>query len=126
MAKKFMYVCIGIMALAVTFHVGAQYGKASIVDPTPSGIVAQYSPHVLVENGEVYRWEQDHWLHLDGFDVPLPVSDIKFWTAGTFVTQAGEVWYVGEGSWENVGSPPVGPTPTPPSTWGKIKAKFQG
>ena len=40
MAKKFMYVCIGIMALAVTFHIGAEYGKASIADLSADGVVA--------------------------------------------------------------------------------------
>jgi hypothetical protein len=30
MAKKFMYACIGILALAVAFHLGARYGEASL------------------------------------------------------------------------------------------------
>jgi hypothetical protein len=33
--QKFMYVFLGIVALAVAFHLGAQYGSASIVVDMP-------------------------------------------------------------------------------------------
>ena len=59
MAKKFMFACIGIMALAVAFHIGAEYGKASIVDHSTSGVVALLTgsgKQVLLDNGELWNF----------------------------------------------------------------------
>ena len=59
MAKRFMYVCFGILALVVAFHLGAQYGSASIVDHSTTGIVAACyanGHYVLLDSGEVWRF----------------------------------------------------------------------
>jgi hypothetical protein len=40
MAERFMYVCIGVLALTIAFHLGATLGSASIVDHDAIGIVA--------------------------------------------------------------------------------------
>ena len=129
MAKKFMYVCFGILALAVTFHVGAQYGKASIVDHTMSGIVAVDGYRVLLDNGEVWQWGLGNWRvwsYTPEYDLPVSVSAIKFWESpDCFYTWNNEVWVLVEAGWTNFGSPGSATT-TAPSTWGEIKAKFGG
>ena len=125
MAKKFMYVCIGIMALAVTFHIGAEYGKASIVDHSATGIIAQQDHWVLLDNGETWGCsdETQEWS-LAECQLPVPVSDIKFWQAHRIVTNENDFWRcISGGTWVNYGSPP-GLVSTQPSTWGKIKGEW--
>ena len=125
MAKKFMYVCIGIMALAVTFHIGAEYGIAKYVDHSTEGIVASYREnydYYLLENGEVWMFDNG-WQHESQFDPPVPVNQIKFWGRWEFVTLDNDLIYLDYGTWRNAGPPP-GVAATEPSTWGKIKAQW--
>lgn len=129
MAKKFMYICIGIMALAVTFHIGAEYGKASIVDHTMSGVVAAAkgggsSYGLLLDSGEVWYYNilTDTWTQ--DASVPVTLSEIKFWHSAWFVTYSDEIWQRSDGVYSRIGAPPTGPTPTQPTTWGKIKAEW--
>jgi hypothetical protein len=131
MAKKFMYVCLGILALVVAFHLGARHGSASIVDHSTTGIVAAYADEyddwcwVLMDSGDVWRWNTiSGWLHSTNYTVPVPVSEIKFWSFGIFVTTDNELWRGEGGVWQNIGSPPAGPTLTQPTTWSRIKAGF--
>ena len=127
MAKKFMYVCVGLMALAVTFHVGAMYGRADThVDHETSGIIAYTAlndiSYVLLDNGEVWMWDRySGWMLLQETTLPVPISQVKFWSAYSLITYDNELWAWGF----NYGAPPTGPTPTSPTTWGKIKVEFQ-
>jgi hypothetical protein len=133
MAKKFMYVCLGILALTLAFHLGAQYGKAeTMVDQSGTGIVAVYTQRAgpaidaLLDNGEVWSyWMGAGWEHSpSGYDTPIAPSEIKFWTLTRFVSQSNELWVHGGGVWTNYGAPPTGPSLTQPTTWSRIKAEF--
>jgi hypothetical protein len=129
MAKKFMFVCVGILALTVAFLLGAQFGRAEYVDHSTSGIVAEISGRVLLDNGEVWNYDDSQFRWFLVRTLPVPISTIKFWSLERFVTDANEVWRLNPGepeTWFNEGSPPGGgPTPTQPSTWGSIKAQFK-
>ena len=124
MAKRFMYVCLGILALAVAFHLGAQHGSASIVDHAMTGIVAQQDHWVLLDNGETWGCsdETQEWS-LYACQLPVPLSDVKFWQAHRIVTNGNDFWRCISGTWVNLGSPP-GLVSTQPTTWGAIKAEF--
>ncbi|MFC1799452.1 hypothetical protein ACFL2Z_00865 [Candidatus Eisenbacteria bacterium] len=126
MAKKFMFVCFGILALVIAFHLGAQYGQAGYVDHTATGIISFDGYYVLLDDGTVWctppsgGWSQEH----SEFTPPVPISQIKFWQRWACISTNDEYWeYVGPG-WVNHGSPPIGPTSTQPTTWSKIKAEF--
>lgn len=128
MAKKFMFACFGLLALALAFHLGADYGAASIVDHSTSGIVAANSQSVLLDNGEIWHWATGIWHQREPEAVPVPVSQIKFWDNILFVTTSNELWGFSvdseHGGWCNLGSPPSNPTAVQPSTWGQIKAQL--
>ena len=124
MARKFMFVCFGLLALAVTFHLGAQYGQAGYVDHSTTGIVAVGDQgtngalnYLLLDNGEVWSCPFGTWVLLQ--HLPVAVSDIKFFGRSWFVTSANEYWIGGQ----NYGAPP-GVVATHASTWGSIKAQF--
>jgi hypothetical protein len=68
MAKKFMYVCLGILALVAAFHVGARQGKA-----------AGYSSDIAVGTGLIGH----------GVQIPLP-----YYSDGTQATEDECIWMV--------------------------------
>jgi len=126
-----MYVCLGILALTVAFHLGAQYGSASIVDHSTTGIVAEGHSSlsgycVLLDNGQVWRAELDDspgWIRLSTYDLPIPAMQVKFWPTPThFYTVNNELWIYGISGWQNYGPPPD--TATRSTTWSDIKARF--
>jgi hypothetical protein len=134
MAKKFMFVCIGILALTITFLLGAQFGRAEYVDHSTTGIVSAYGPiewgvvHVLTDNGQAWRCDQLGNWQPDGSSPclpPIPPSQIKFWGYQWVVSENNDVWTWNSGAntWANAGPPPGG-VATQPSTWGSIKAQF--
>jgi hypothetical protein len=139
MAKKFMFVCVGILALTVAFLLGAQFGRAEYVDHAAYGIVAGSAGEsddgsgeygcatVLLDNGEVWSLDGSGWQRSSPpAALPVPISQIKFWTRTGIITTSNEVWWLDyEGVWRNAGSPPIGPTATQPATWGSIKAQFK-
>ena len=124
MAKKFMYVCLGILALAGAYHLGAQYGRASIVDHTMTGVIAHNDLGVLLDNGEVwYSPSAGTWTLRTDLALPVPLAEVKFWQLGHLITNANELWVFTGSEWQYRGSPP-GVSATQTSTWGEIKAEF--
>ena len=129
MAKKFMYVCFGTLALAVAFHLGAQYGQAGYVDHSTSGVIgAELSYNgdswLLLDNGEVWHWNEGNQEWVAHVSPPISVSQIKFWTERVVLDGADQVWVYSGGQWFNRGAPPGGATLTQPTTWSQIKAEF--
>jgi hypothetical protein len=135
MAKKFMFVCFGILALTVAFLLGAQYGRAEYVDH--SGRVVAYLGgysgywQILLDNGEMWGYERHSgaWTPVSGgvFTCPVPISQIKFVMGEeAAISLSDDLWYYDSGSqsWHNAGFPPGG-VATQPSTWGQIKAQFK-
>jgi hypothetical protein len=135
MAKKFMFVCIGLLALTVAFLLGAQFGRAGYVDHSTTGIVSTYGDMwtqtalFLMDNGQVWSCDAlGHWVLRGDYPCspPIPVSQIKFWNYYSVVTENNDVWTWNSGlnTWANAGPPPGG-VATQPSTWGSIKAQFK-
>jgi hypothetical protein len=130
MAKKFMYVCLGILALVTAFHIGAQYGAATIMHPSETGILA-CSKHytaawaVLLDSGDAYAFETStrQWEQIAS--TPIPLSEIKFWASHYVISNDNELWvyYPGTDEWYNAGTPGGGMA-THPTTWSRIKAEF--
>jgi hypothetical protein len=138
MAKKFMYVCLGMLALVAAFHLGAQYGQAGYVDHSGGEIIALLDtqmhdyPKVLLANGEIWAYEfdleawvfspEEHWP-----SCPVPTSQIKFiddHDVQWFISTSDELWYHNwDVGWVNAGSPSGG-IATQSTTWSEIKARF--
>jgi hypothetical protein len=129
MAKKFMYVCLGILALTAAFHLGARYGQAGYVDHSTTGIVAAEvrsdgDVYVLLDCGEVWEWNRGNQEWSQHVSAPIPVSEIKFWHQLGVIDTNNQLWEEVGGQWFNRGTPPIGASSTHPTTWGRIKAEF--
>lgn len=141
-AKGFFYVSLGILALAVAFHLGARSAGASYVPFNEQGIIAIVDVYgwghcdVLLDNGELWEISNgDPWrvnTH-QTLPLPLPASDIKFLGPGIVVSRStNEVWLNGSAPspWVSHGAPPPLATSVPSrgqserSTWGRVKAEM--
>jgi hypothetical protein len=105
---------------------GAQCGHAEYVDRSTTGVVSGCGCTVLLDNGEAWYYDDSEFRWIYTADLPVPVSQIKFWCGASFVNTANDTWKLlgGDQGWFNCGSP-AGGTGMEPSTWGQIKARFR-
>ena len=101
MAKRFLCVCLGLLALAVAYHLGATKAESysgspfvSLCTSTQAGSTQAY--FALTEDGTIYT----AFVGIIYPDTPFP-------------------------PWQVWGQIPTGGTATQSSTWGQIKAQFK-
>lgn len=105
MTKRLLFVCLGLLALATASHLVADYGQASYVDHSTTGIVAANAQCVLLDDGQVWFYALDGWTRMWAESPPMPVSQIRFWDNGYLVTTDGALWERW-GGWHSCGAPP--------------------
>jgi hypothetical protein len=136
MARKFFYVAMGILALAVVFHLGAITSEgpdpalADHVDHLGTGIVALKGSHALDEYGQVWQWAGG-WTRAPDRDPPVPVNEVKLWESDYLITTSDEgfTWssvsgWVSYGQWPGAGTR-VSDERAVKTTWSEVKAEFK-
>ena len=128
--KQLLYGSLAILALALAFHLGAESAKSGYVDHSSVGVVAvspDGNPYVLDENGVVWLidvpsgWRDD----ISAPSLPVPVSQVKFWTPNMFITYDNHAWRTADDEWVDMGAWPGGAVATEKRSWGRIKADFK-
>jgi len=122
--KRFAYACLGVLALALAFRVGAVVGQS-----TRFVAMADYpfggSPWVILvtDTGDVWsRCSSVGWQFNGPFpQLPFPVSELRATSGPFLLDHSDNVWEAVNGGWGNLGSPP-GAVALSPSTWGQVKA----
>jgi hypothetical protein len=102
MAKRFMFVCLGLLALAVAYHLGA--AKAESYTGSPFVSLMSWNGS---QGGTVYL-------------LALTEDGTVYWANG----QGGWPEYLSFPQWQVWGQIPTGATATQSSTWGQIKAQL--
>ena len=103
-------------------------GTAGVVHPSAPNVVAMFGQNVLTPDGEVWRgpvWNALEWERLPWRDVPVPISQIRFWYADVFLTVSGEYYWLNERDpdnayWTNAGFPGSDPVAVPPGRVGVV------
>jgi hypothetical protein len=128
MAKKFFYVCAGLLCLALSFQFGAQ---SAVGQSTPvieavdcgSGTVS------AIVNGV---WEQvDPTTGAIRQSAPVPVAGQVIATGssyGVIVYENGDIYQWGGGpiaGWTRTGNLVSGPTPAKAESFGSVKARYR-
>jgi hypothetical protein len=140
-AKVFFYVSLGLLALAVAFHVGARSGSTDVQTPVPSEVAALTGsvsdngtiPLPIYADGTVAPESECRWIvsprDIASGTSPLSQAEsMHCWTEGRTV----HVYYIdgwhtarpGEANYMIVAtrqSPSA--IATRPATWGRIKAE---
>jgi hypothetical protein len=144
MAKKFMFVCLGILALAGTS------GAVPVDAHSASGVAAQWAEAtafgfhqvVLCTNGEIceiyyneYSGTSPHGSWTCGFSIlPVPLADIVDWTPArqnllaTITTRSGQLWIGNREVSTYPGYEPVpcaGSVPNQQNSLGGVKSLFR-
>ncbi len=120
-AKTFLFVCAGLLCLAIAYHLGARSAGAQ----APSGVEC-----VNVDGGRGFAVIGGYSYMVDDTGVsriPVPVPGravaCLFQTA---LLDNGQVWTYAEGEgWTLRGTLPFGsPVPAARPSWGQVKAKY--
>jgi hypothetical protein len=93
-----------ILALAALLLavVPASLGSVVVYDGTP-GIVAQDGPWLLDSFGQVWYNAAEAWYRVVENDVPMPIEQIRFWSAEFLVTTDNELYRLGDATWLSLG-----------------------
>lgn len=136
MAKRFMYVSVGVLCLVVAYQVGARdaradwgnFGQISGVTP---GSSTQQDFLFVSSAGEAWMREYAGWIRRADLDLPVPASDVKFLEgmgqgdSYVLVTNDDSIWVWFSGEWEPSDPLPGGPVSLDEQSWGKTKAGFR-
>ena len=98
-AKRFFYVCAGLLCLAIAYHLGARSAAAQSGSPvsglTVTNVGCGGAVYVLTPNGDLYA----RGLTCNGMTGSVPAFQGNFWS---------------------------GATPTTQETFGSVKARYRG
>lgn len=124
-AKRFAYVSVGILALAISFAVVSSVarGQANAFRVVGPGLVVSGETlYELDESNQPFGWKA---LPYGGWTLPpVPVSSIVNYEHGTSViTDTGEGWGLIFGTWTDLG--PIPTTATVRTSWGQVKDKYR-
>jgi len=128
-AKSFFFVCLGILALALTYHVGSETARAQ---STGSVECIGGGPQVAsaVVNHRLYTSDPSSPTgYLDQGPVPGSGRAVACGagpSTGTVVMEDGTVWSLSPSGWSPGGFLPiVGPTPARHESMGAVKARYR-
>ena len=123
MARKFFYVCSGILMLALAYHLGASTAGAQGAQGAQFRVLD--SSQMYVESGgQVYYLTATGWAQPSGLP-PVPVSSLVAGHA-PYITQEGTGWWLDgyQNEWRSFRLP-GGPIPAQRETWGQVKARYR-
>jgi hypothetical protein len=123
MARKFFYVCAGMLMLALSYHLGANTAGAQSAQGVQFRVLD--ADQLYVESGG-----QDYYLTAQGWVAPsslppVPVSSIVAGHA-PYITQDGTGWWMDgyQNEWRSYHLP-GGPIPAQRESWGQLKARYR-
>lgn len=154
MKDRIFYLTLGVLVGVIVMQWGVirKNGNTPFnVPPASAGVVIDDTGIIAITGGhdtQVFlldefgqKWEANAYndpcwqlyrYPLECANLPVPVSEMKFWTGRTIVTHNNELWQCKTEpenppmGWRNCGQWPGGPVETSPSTWGNVKGKYEG
>jgi len=106
-------------------HQEPKPATAEWVDHSGCGVVAMADRWLLDEFGQVWWADPNGWDPRPDDDIPVPVSEVKFWDNDALVTVSNELLYRTASGWRNLGPWPGGPSPAEKTTWSELKSEFK-
>ena len=123
MARKFFYVCAGMLMLALSYHFGFSSAQAQ------AGlfrVLGDYESAVWIETGgQIYRLQQGGWSVPNNGVPPISPTTIVAGNNLQFVAADGTGWVRNVSDLEWVGYPlPGRATSAQRETWGQVKSRY--
>ena len=132
MAKRFFFVCAGLLCLALSFHLGqvtAQAQSGATIEGGNIGFVQAGSfPRATGCVDRIFRWMGENGALHEDLPVPVPGTQRIIATDpfGTVLLENGDWYKWGADSWVLIGNLSGGPTPAQRKTWGAMKFRYRG
>jgi len=131
-ARKFFYVCAGMLMLALSYHLGASTAGAQ---GPGLGLVCRldgtdmYSTESFcTPGGDIYQYWGGHWTKTSNVFGGAPGGrQVVSYDSGVALASNGEVFVsslLGYNAWTSRGFPIGGPTPALQETWGSLKSRY--
>ena len=126
MAKRFMYVAIGILCLVAAYQLGAERARADASAGTMIHTLG-HNGWVLDTAGQVWNITRENcWERTPTWDLPVPLSDVAMWDNHALITTSGIAWrHDGVSDWIECGPHPGGPISLDQKSWGSVKGNFR-
>ena len=125
MARKFFYVCAGLLCLALAYHLGARSATGQTT-AVIEGVSVSNDGLSAAVNGSYIKFDANTGAVYVSY--PLPVTGHVLEASwSTVVYENGDVYvYQGSpGAWVLKGNLARGPTPAKAETWGSVKARYR-
>ena len=132
MARKFFYVCAGMLMLALSYHLGASSAGAQGIG---LGLVCRLAgtdmygtESFCTPGGDVLQYWNGHWTKASNVFGGAPGGrTVVSYDSGVALASNGEVFFqplMGYGPWSSRGFPVGGPVPSLQESWGQVKARY--
>ena len=131
MAKRFMYVSIGVLCLVAAYALGTERARAEWNADSPGQLVGMVSDgssiFVFTRSGSAWTASNDAgWLGPASYaDLPVPVDDVAMLGKWTIITKDDVLWVHLSDHWESRGPFPGGPVSQEARSWGSTKGRFR-
>ena len=130
MAKRFMYVSVGVLFLVAAYQLGVERARADWDISVSGQIVGGDHYFWYTASGEAWYVDGSGWSRASGGDLPLPGTDVKFlyrdYSTANLVTHDDVAWFwEASQGWTNMGPFPGGPVALDEESWGSVKAKHR-
>ncbi|MBZ0269316.1 hypothetical protein K8I85_14275 [bacterium] len=138
MAKRFMYMSIGVLCLVAAYQIGVERARAEWSVGTGGqviggGVSATAESIWYGTSGEAWTMSSSGWVRQAAFDLPVASSEVEFLDSGDghskvvhLITTADVGWICVDGEgWQEIGPFPGGPVALDQESWGKVKAKHR-
>ena len=125
MAKRFMYVSIGVMCLVAAYQLGVERARAEWNASAPGQIVGGADDRWYTSAGECWYARPGGWTREATLDLPIPANEVKFFDTVTLISTSDVAWTWGGASWTEIGPFPGGPVSQEARSWGSTKGRFR-
>jgi len=130
MSKRFFYVSLGVLALAIAWHLGARSARGDWDTSGLGSIGGVQGPIWWAHSGEAYRLEAGgSWTRDSGYDLPSMTGQVELtgeYPQGIAVaTSTDEVFLHTASGWFRAQPFPGSGTATEKTSWGGFKKQFK-
>ena len=125
MARKFFYVCAGMLMLALSYQLGASTVVAQVPGTVDCVGFGTYSANAVIGGRLYFINNSSPSVVEDLGPLPTPGRAVACGYQGV-VMEDGSVWVNnGPGNWRQLATFPfTGPVPTQRETWGQLKSRY--
>ena len=126
-AKRFFYVCAGILLLAIAYSVNSTRVGAQAMSHVFAVADYQGAGYILRSDGQVFHFTGTGVTPETHFpSPPMPLSQIRHWHERGVVTHSGDVWiWEDTNGWQLVGTVPPPDIGTESKTWSGVKQGYR-